>query len=333
MKKIIRILSYLAFFVLIFAGTLVVKAFIDLQSNKLLHLKNDLTAHYYDSEKLERLMKERLGDDYLGDGDKDFEHYVISLVMEQLQSAEHEKFSRYNAFLSKDKVAEIMGEMEEAAGEATGKELAPNTYYLQVSGFYDGVTRERIEDHLASMTHYPNLIIDLRNNTGGSIDELKKVAQLFLEKGQTIFRIQYAKQTKSVASNNEKPLRYQNIVLLTNHQTASSAELFVLALRENLPRVVVIGTRTYGKPISYAFRKFGDGSGMIFINGVMQGPKGTEIPVDGIAPDISIGHTEAQYADIPDSHSREQQRKTDEQLQMEAALAYLASDEAMLKGK
>ena len=327
MKKIIKILGYLGIFLLIIVGTLVVKAFIELQSNKLLLLKSDLGTYYYNMEKLENLMKEKLGDDYLGDWDKDFDHYVISLVMEQLQSVEHKKFSRYNAFLSKEKVEKIVGDMEKAAGEVTGKELTPDTFYLQLSGFYDGITLEKVKDHHASMSNHPNIIIDLRNNTGGSIDETEKVAQLFLEKGQTIYQIAYSERTKIVTSGNDQPLKYQNMVLLTNDQTASSAELFVLALRENLPHAVVIGTRTYGKPVSYAFRKYSDGAGMIFINGIMKGPNGAEIRVDGIEPDISVGNTEAQYAEISDPDLREQQRKTDERLQLETALEYLASNE------
>lgn len=325
MKKLTKISAYLGFFVLIFFGTLVVKAFIDIQSNKLLQLKNDLTTHYYSSEKLEMLMKKQLGDQYLGDIDKDFDHYVISLVMEQLQSVEHEKFSKYNAFLSREKVEEIVSDLENAAEEVTGREVNPHTYYLQVSGFYDGITLKKVREHQEAMANYRNLIIDLRNNTGGSIEEAEKVAELFLAKGQTIARIAGADKTKSVVSNNDQPLTYEHIVLLTNDSTASSAELFVLALRENLPRTSVIGTRTYGKPVSFAFRKFGDGSGIIFINGMMMGPNKTEIDVDGIEPDIYAGLTEAQYADIPDPAMREEQRAKDEALQMETALQYLAS--------
>jgi len=292
-RKNAKWLVYLGVCLLSAFTVMFVEAFIELNAGKLKRLKEDLTGHYYSAEKLEALMKEKLGDSYLGDPDEDFEHYVIALVMEQLRSVEDEKFKPYNAFLSRERFDEILEGMKKAAGDVTGRALDADTYLLELTGFYDGVTLKNVRKHLDAMRNYGNLIIDLRNNAGGSIEEAGKTAELFLEKGRIIFQTVYARKTKTVVSKNEDPLRFDRIVLLTNGGTASAAELFVLSLRENLPEAVVIGTRTHGKPFAVAIRKFDDGTGMMFINGEMRGPNLSRIDADGIEPDVSADSADA----------------------------------------
>jgi C-terminal processing protease CtpA/Prc len=173
------------------------------------------------------------------------------------------------------------------------------------------------------MKKYKKIIIDLRDNTGGSFDELKKVANMFLDQGKTIYQLDYIDKKEKYTSKNRNPLVFDKIVLLINNDTASVSELFVIALDENLNNVTKIGTNTYGKKVSYSIRSFKDKSAMIFINSIMEGANLKPIDADGIKPDIEIGHTEEYYLQIEDESSREKTRSQDKELQLNEALQFL----------
>jgi carboxyl-terminal processing protease len=95
-----------------------------------------------------------------------------------------------------------------------------------------------------------SLVLDLRNNPGGLIREGVQVAQLFLDKGDTVAttRGRTSGHTKVYVADAAQRWPGLNVVLLVNDGTASSAELIAGALQDH-DRAVVLGLPTYGKGV------------------------------------------------------------------------------------
>jgi carboxyl-terminal processing protease len=95
-----------------------------------------------------------------------------------------------------------------------------------------------------------SLVLDLRNNPGGLIREGVRVAQLFLNKGDTVAftRGRTSAHTKLYVADAAQRWPGLNVVLLVNDGTASSAELIAGALQDH-DRAVVVGLPTYGKGV------------------------------------------------------------------------------------
>lgn len=293
------------------------------RNDKVVRMRDDLIFNYYDKSKLTEVLEKNLGDHYTGNLREDFDHFVISIVMGELRQVEDEKWKRYNDFLSKDFIEKYEDSGKKQAGEIYSKSFDENTYYIDLKDFYDDVTYERVQSYISEMKLHKNLIIDLRNNTGGPLDELRKVAEIFLDQDQVIYKTKRSDSEKVVRSKNEKQVEFEKIVLLTNHKTASASELLILALKENLNNVVIIGTTTYGKGRSFGMRKFIDGTGMIFLNAVMLGPNSSQIPMSGLKPNIEVGHEKEFYMNITDEREHEKVFEIDAELQMEEAQNYL----------
>jgi C-terminal processing protease CtpA/Prc len=295
----------------------------DTINDKLFIMRNDLLTQYYEINQLKHIMKAELGEDYSGNLDEDFDHFVISVVLDRLSEEEKEKFKRYNAFMSKVEMKQFSKTRENYAKNIYGKELNDQTYYIDLNNFVNGITYEKFDTLIPEMKKKKYLIIDLRDNSGGHFDDFIKIADLFLDKDDVIYKIVKQDEEIVYSAENEKALNFEQIVLLINDRTASVAELFVLALTENLDHTVSIGTKTYGKHISYAVRGFNDGSGMRFITSIMQGPNSREISGDGILPDIVIGREGEYYQAIKTPNEEELERKKDQSLQLHKALEFI----------
>lgn len=126
--------------------------------------------------------------------------------------------------------------------------------YIYLSSFTTGATQEvrhaLMDLRKQGMTH---LVLDLRDNGGGAIDEAVNIVNLFVGKGQ---KVVYTKG-KLASSNREyyttsEPLdTVTPIVVLVNGSTASAAEILSGSLQD-MDRAVVMGTRTYGKGLVQA---------------------------------------------------------------------------------
>ena len=90
-----------------------------------------------------------------------------------------------------------------------------------------------------------SLVIDVRENGGGYISSANRIASLFLDKDTVLYQKTDGKTTEKIVNENEKTI-FVPVVLIVNENTASSAEIFVSSLVDNL-NVDVVGVKTYGK--------------------------------------------------------------------------------------
>ncbi len=132
--------------------------------------------------------------------------------------------------------------------------------YIYLASFSQGSTQE-MRHALADLKArgMRRLVLDLRDNPGGAIDEAVNIVNLFVEKGQ---KVVYTRG-KLASSNREyfttsDPLDMETpIVVLVNSSSASAAEILSGSLQD-MDRAVVMGTRTYGKGLVQAIHEVGD---------------------------------------------------------------------------
>ncbi|MBI2370448.1 MAG: S41 family peptidase [Deltaproteobacteria bacterium] len=132
------------------------------------------------------------------------------------------------------------------------------------------------------------LVLDLRNNPGGLLDQAVKVADEFLDSGLIVYtegRLENQKQ-KFWAHPSDTPRRFQMVVLV-NAGSASASEIVAGALQDH-GRAVVLGTQTFGKGSVQTIIPLSDGSGLRLTTAKYFTPKGRSIQAEGIVPDIVV---------------------------------------------
>ena len=91
------------------------------------------------------------------------------------------------------------------------------------------------------------LLIDLRNNGGGSLDTAIKIAGLFVDKGPVV-QVKYRNETPIVKQDVDNRIQWKgSLVLLVNELSASASEIFAAAMQDYNRAVILGGNQTYGK--------------------------------------------------------------------------------------
>jgi len=130
---------------------------------------------------------------------------------------------------------------------------------LDINRFYND-TSEIVLECLNEIKFDEPLVIDLRNNPGGSLSETLNILDLFLEEECELITLNYYNDTRTYISQDYIAFK-SRIVILVNENTTSSAEIFAESLQANLSnQVEVVGGPTYGKNFGqtrYTFKESG----------------------------------------------------------------------------
>lgn len=166
-----------------------------------------------------------------------------------------------------------------------------NAGYLRIKIFGDD-TRREVESALKFFNgkNISRLIIDLRGNPGGKLDEAVAIADFFLEKGNLIVSTRGKKGTaqsqESRAQND--PLFRGRIVVLVNRGSASASEILAGALKDNR-KAVLVGEKTFGKGSVQRLFELSEAVGVTLTVARYYTPSGASIHGIGIEPDIPAG--------------------------------------------
>lgn len=171
--------------------------------------------------------------------------------------------------------------------------LQDNIAYIQVDSFDSGVAKS-FESQITELKNggATGIIIDLRSNGGGIVDEATGIAELFLKKDETIL-ITKGKETKEELRKCQKDPIIQDIpvVVLVNGGTASASEILAGALKDKYSNITIVGKTTYGKGVIQTLYNLSDGSGLKITTEEYYTPNHNKINKEGIKPDVEIGLT------------------------------------------
>ncbi len=163
-----------------------------------------------------------------------------------------------------------------------------NIGYIKISTFDEGCSKEFKEklDDLKSK-NIQSLIIDLRNNGGGIVDEATAIADLFTDKDSTLLITKDKSGNEDITyAENDKDIDVP-IIVLTNENTASASEILAGALKDNNVAKIV-GTTTFGKGVIQELLTMNDGSGLKLTTNEYYTPNRNKINKVGIEPDEKV---------------------------------------------
>ena len=155
---------------------------------------------------------------------------------------------------------------------------------LEIASFISGTAIE-VSRVLQSANYASGVIIDLRNNSGGLLQEAVDVAELFIGNG-IIVSYKVNESEKVFRATNSNPIKVP-VVVIINLNTASSAEILAGAFQDR-NRGVVIGERSYGKGSVQELISLDDGSKLELTVALFLTPSGRIIEEVGITPDLAV---------------------------------------------
>lgn len=195
-------------------------------------------------------------------------------------------------------------------------EIEDGIMYLQITSF-DTVTEEQFDEAWEQMmaSGMKGLILDLRNNLGGSLNAVLAVAEHLVPEGLIAYTENKQGERQEFYAEGEGI--QVPMTVLVNEYSASASELLCGALKER-DVATVVGTTTFGKGIVQTTWSMSDGTAYKMTTAKYYTPNGNNIHGTGIEPDIQIDLTEEQkqMSEIPE----------EEDMQLQTALEVIRTD-------
>ncbi|MEO6950330.1 MAG: S41 family peptidase [Polyangia bacterium] len=175
----------------------------------------------------------------------------------------------------------------------TSKQLGPGVGVVKIKQFSDSTEHDLTAalEHLEHDTpggHLRGLVLDLRNNPGGLLDQAVRVADLFIDNGLIVRtegkggRIIEEERAHARGTRSGFPM-----IVLVNGGSASASEIVAGALQDH-GRAVIVGTQTFGKGSVQTVIELDDGSALKLTIARYFTPSGRSIQERGITPDITV---------------------------------------------
>lgn len=176
---------------------------------------------------------------------------------------------------------------KKVSGVNVSSEVLPdNIGYLKIEKF-DYEVAAAFYNHMSDLLvkGINGLIIDLRDNPGGSYDQVVKIADMILPKGLIVYtEDKYKRKEPQYSDENCIDLP---IAVLVNGYSASASEILAGAIKDN-KWGKLIGTKTFGKGLVQEVKMLDDGSGLNVTIARYFTPSGVCIQGKGIKPDIEV---------------------------------------------
>ena len=179
------------------------------------------------------------------------------------------------------------------ANTAFGKMLENDVAFLEIYQFGTSTATE-VKQYLEvfKQANAKKIIIDLRDNGGGYLTSLEDVGSMFVPKDGILIKQELTSGDALVSkSTGNIILPFEEILILVNENTASAAEVFAIAVEENIGSTIV-GVLTYGKGTVQQQRPFSDGSALKYTVAEWFSPLGNKINGVGITPDVIVAQHE-----------------------------------------
>ena len=169
-----------------------------------------------------------------------------------------------------------------------GEVLENNIGYIEFTSFDENTAEEfKAKFEELQKSNITSLIIDLRNNGGGLVDQALEIADYIADKGSVLLYEVDKNNNEEVKKSESDPIINMPVVILVNENTASSSEILAGALKD-LGKAKIVGTKTYGKGVIQELLTLKDGSGLKITSQKYLTPNKTEINKIGIEPDVTV---------------------------------------------
>jgi carboxyl-terminal processing protease len=216
----------------------------------------------------------------------------VTVTIQRPATGEEKSFTLNRAIIQMDMVKDINGKKEFPLG-------ADGIGYIRITEFGDktGDELEAALDKLKSQG-MKALILDLRWNPGGLLDEAVEVCQKFLPRGQLVVSTEGrdpAQDSVRRAEGRGDELKGEPMVILVNFGSASAAEI-VTGCLQDLHRAVILGEKTFGKGSVQSIFPLGDVGALKLTVAKYYTPSHRVIHEHGIEPDIVVPMTGEQEA-------------------------------------
>lgn len=192
------------------------------------------------------------------------------------------------------------------------KTLEDGYQWIRLTRFSDRTTQELAEALKDASKNAPlkGIVLDLRNNPGGLLDQAVSVSDMFLKNGTIVsIRGRQDASTREFKATEQKTDVTVPMVVLVNAGSASASEIVAGALRDQ-KRALILGERTFGKGSVQNIIPLSDGSGLKITIALYYTPSGSSIQAEGIVPDL----------EIPFEPARAEEKKTPRQMLREKDL-------------
>jgi carboxyl-terminal processing protease len=207
---------------------------------------------------------------------------TVTLTVERPSTGAVKNFTLARAIIQMTMVKDIHGRKEFSLD-------ASKIGYVHITQFGDNTGNE-LESALAKLNQQgmKGLILDLRWNPGGLLEQAVEVCQKFLPRGQLVVSTEGRRTVdKYFAKGNGDELKNIPVVVLVNLGTASAAEI-VSGCLQDLHRAVVLGEKTFGKGSVQTIFPLDDGSALKLTVAKYYTPSHKVIHQHGIMPDILV---------------------------------------------
>jgi len=189
-----------------------------------------------------------------------------------------------------------------------------NTFYIQIKSFGPNVFEEFTQslDVLEKKKGIKKIIIDLRNNPGGYLDQVSAILGYFVPKWEKTAIVDYGIKEQSYKSAGFEKIDFSKykIVFLQNSGTASASEIMIGTVKDYYPKSIIIGEKSYGKWSVQTIKHYYDGSSLkITVAKWFTGKTRTGIDGIGITPDIELELDTKKYVKWIDNQLKEALRK------------------------
>ena len=195
------------------------------------------------------------------------------------------------------------------------EKLDNNIGYLEVTSF-DEDTAENFKAKYEELKSQgiTSLIIDLRNNGGGLVEQALKIADYIVPKGKDLLVTVDKDKNEKVEKSEEDVLIDMPIVVLVNENSASSSEILAGALKD-LNEATIVGTTTYGKGVIQQLLTLKSGAGLKVTVEEYYTPNRTKINGVGIEPNEKV--------ELPETVSNHLLVQRDQDTQLQKAIEIL----------
>ncbi len=161
--------------------------------------------------------------------------------------------------------------------------------YIQIISFMGGTTPNEFMEALENTKNTDSIIIDLRGNTGGLLDNAVFIANMFIQQGEIVEIIYRNGYKKSIQASPDQKLLDKPVVVLVNGASASASEILSGALKD-YHKAKLVGKKTFGKGLVQKVVPLPNKTGLNVTIARYLTPNGTDINKLGIKPDVEVGN-------------------------------------------